>query len=398
MIWFAGIFSVLFGAIYVVSPKRQKRDLKLVIFLLFVFLAIRFGQEADYFTYLGIYNSTTPSYKGFFLESYRHVVEPFYYLINIFAKKHELGFQFVLAFSAAITCVFNYLSIKEYSDRKLLSVFILLCNYIGYLTNLYRWAIAASIALYAILKYNDNNKLGQYLVFIAFASMFHTSAIVLLLIPVIVWLKVDFTGTARYAIAAIFCYIGSYFAFPLIIFVAGKINPRYYLYSTQIHNWNFLPCLVRLTFALFAMYYYRRYRNYISEKNKGLIRLYLLGSLIYFLLSSSMQAARISDYFTYLEIIIFPNIFMTIPANRRKKNAVFGALLLGFLVMFTKEIVTAEVQGNYISRNPLKYPYITIFNKEDIFDYRLNLKKFGVSITDLNYAHVEKIECQNIKC
>lgn len=368
--------TILLWAVAIISKaKNQKRILVIETVCLCVFFSLRFGQGTDYINYNYIFRAAPLTYSGFFRKSYNYLVEPLYWLINIFAKRHHLGFPFVVACVAAITLFFVFLSAWKFSDWPSLAIFILFCNYFSYLTNLYRWGAAASIALFAICSYVDDKKITKFLLLVFLAMMFHTSAFVIIIVPVLLKFKLDFHSISKYVIMAMICFAASFFVFPIVIRIASLVNSHYSIYKDSVHYGNIIPCMVRMVFAIFVLYFYKRYNDKFSNQTKSLIEIYLFGSLLFILLSSADQAARITDYFTMIEIIVISNIFASLPANYRRSNTMFIALCLCFFIMLNKELVTLEIQGHYPSKNPLNYPYVTIFHKEEILNYMPDVDK-----------------------
>ena len=106
--------------------------------------------------------------------------------------------------------------------------------------------------------------------------------------------------------------------------------------------------------------------------------LYLTGSLLFYMLFTSNQASRLTDYFTVLEVIYFANAF---PAKAiRKKSLTVCLSVFMFFALFVKDLNAAQNQGHYYSKNPLNYPYITVFNKKAILNYRGDTKGMSNSL------------------
>ena len=96
--------------------KRNHRIFVVLYFVFTILLCLRYGQGTDYYNYLRIYKALPNDYKNFWIKSYLYGVEPFFYLINIFAKKNDYGFQFVIAISSILTMFFNFKLIKSFFE------------------------------------------------------------------------------------------------------------------------------------------------------------------------------------------------------------------------------------------------------------------------------------------
>lgn len=75
-----------------------------MLYLIFiVLLSIGYGQGIDFYNYKRIYNAVPHEYDSFWIKCFLFGIEPFYYAVNVFAKRTGLGFSFVIAFSSLIT-------------------------------------------------------------------------------------------------------------------------------------------------------------------------------------------------------------------------------------------------------------------------------------------------------
>lgn len=356
-------------------PIKRNHIIFVVLYLGFtILLSLRYGQGTDYFNYLRIYNAFPKDYNNFWVKSYSFGVEPFFYLINIFAKKNDYSFQFVIALCSMLTMFFNFISIKKFSKSFGLSMFILYANYIVYLHTAIRQGIAISISTYAILSFLNSKKYLKYLFTILFAMMFHTSAFICLFLPLILIVSkiLNINSLKNYIFVISLCLITGIFLFPILIKVASLILPRYSSYvNSKITHVPFFPILIRIVLSILAIITYKNNEYNSSFLEKDILSLYLFGSMIYCLLCSSNQASRLTDYFTYLEIFYFANV-ISVRGIKMKGLSILSICFI-FSSLFIKDIGEFENQGDYYSNNPLNYPYISIFNKDSIKEYRGDL-------------------------
>lgn len=352
------------------SPKIKvnNRSLYVLLALLSVFLMIRFGQGTDYFVYKLYYLYTQTHYSGFFLDSYEHAVEPFYYLLCIFSKRMELGFQFVVGFCSVLSCCFLYKAIARYSKNKMLSIFILYANYYFYLENLMRQSLAMSIALYAILLYVENRKLMQFIMLVFFAMMFHTVAISCLAVPLVLKFKWDsILNISTYTFWVVVCFFVGLLLPYLVLNVATCWLPRYAAYFVS-GSFNIIPIVIRLLFSYIAFTKIEYLRRIGDAFGLDLTKLFLFGTLFYVALSPVAIFSRVSDFYTILEIVLFSRLFCQI--SLRRFGLTTCLLLCAYATLFVKDLYFATIHGSYHSNNPFKYPYVTIFNKKAIREYR----------------------------
>lgn len=363
MIYLA-FFITLFLFSFITSPQDDKKLFLFMICVLILFLSLRFGQGTDYFNYKYLYIIFPDNYNKFFTRSYRYDVEPFFYLVSVFAKKSELGFQFVVIFCACLSFFFIYKTIIRSSKRKLLSLFILFSNYFFYYQNIIRQSVAMSIAIYAIVSFLIDSKVKKYLLLIIFAMMFHTSAFICLFVPILFRLRTDFIcKPVIFFLLAIVCFLGR-FAIPYIIrFLLAGRGGHYQAYLKTISKGNLLPCIVRLLFSFLCLHSYKDVSKDKTSFLWNLYKLYLFGTLLYLLCSSISVLSRMTDYFTFLEVILIPNMY----GKRYKYIPAFFCMFIGLYgVLFVKDLNNAIYEDNYYANSIIEYPYVTVFNKKQI--------------------------------
>ena len=369
MIYLGILYIFVFNSL--VTKAKDNRILLFNSFLfLFIFLSFRFGQGTDYFNYKILYVSFPVVYDGFFLDSYLRGVEPFFYLLNIFAKKNNLGFQFVIVFSALISCFFLILTLNRYSRWKTLSILILFTNYFFYYQNALRQAIAMSIALYAILDYLYNKKTIKYYLLIFLAMMFHSASIICFFVPILLKLKMNFVF--NYFVFTIFVIIGVSFSLFIpnllsLVFSVFEMKYSYYLKNLDLEI-NILPLMIRLLFSYFAIYIYIKNNFNKNSFDHKILYIYLFGTIIYSCFSTIAILSRFTDFYTFLEIIVYPNLLFS--QKRKSRTLFFITILIPFCFLFFKDIKEAIRQDSYYSNRIIDYPYITIFNKNRITDYK----------------------------
>ena len=174
------IFAVFFTWLQQVGA--MKNGMKLSYFLVFLFLALRHDYGNDYSSYFN-------GYLG--LQSLQD--EDFYFkgnevgwlYLNYFFKYlfGDVGFHIMLASMAAFTCFVLYrLTIKYIPPKSYafaIALLLLEPNNILVMSSGMRQAIAVAIFLLSF-DYLSQRKYLQYLVGIILASLFHTSALVLI--------------------------------------------------------------------------------------------------------------------------------------------------------------------------------------------------------------------------
>lgn len=359
------VYLSIFVLLLVCSLVHEKKDVSyffVMCVLYFVFLALRYGQGTDYFNYKTLYLLNPEQYENFFVNSYKNATEPLFFLLNVFARQCGLGFQFVIIFCALICVGCSFFFIKKFSVYKLFSFFILYTNYFFYFQSAIRQSVAMVIIATAIFNYVKQKKKCFYYLLVCLAMMFHTSAIIGVVIPFILRINLKFIfNPFNFLCIAILSIVLSVFIPKILVLIISLINPRYSYYSSNFST-NYGAILLRFILSFLVIYLTRK--NKIDEFSRKIAVLYLVGNLIYFSVSSISILSRLSDYFSFLEVILIPNIVTKPKMNDLKCS--FCVFILLFSALFIKDIGEAQKQDNYYSKDIFDYPYITVFNKERV--------------------------------
>ena len=119
------------------------------------------------------------------------------------------------------------------------------------------------------------------------------------------------------------------------------------------------------------MLFYYSWKNETGPKEDDpwWIKAYIFGQVLYFaLMPYTLIATRVYICFKVLEIWFLPNMLIR---NNRYKQILVTYLLLLTTMVYIGNINTYISEGHYReSINCINYPYISIFNKEDIWNYR----------------------------
>jgi len=241
-----------------------------------------------------------------------------------FSEGNEIGFQllhyFILSFTknyfwlffiSSIIVLYCYLSIfKKYSKDYFLSIviFITFGFYTFYFNGL-RQGLAMAIAVLAT-PYLIEKKLFKFLVIIFMASLFHRSALVLILFYFIVHLRIKI----EYKMLLIF--IGSLGLSGLVVQYLSTINEKYETYSqVSEKSGGYLTLSVYFLIGCF-IYWWIKENTKESIAFIKLSEFYLYG--IIFLIPVAMLGANASGpqrllfYFAWSIIILLPIILVKI--------------------------------------------------------------------------------------
>jgi hypothetical protein len=243
--------------------------------------------------------------------------------------------------------------IHKLSVSPVLSVFVLLASGAFFFQfNGLRQGIAIAIFFLAIAAIYQR-RLWVFLICIAVACFFHTSAIVCLPTYFMVPRKNDL----RYNVLVFSLVVVSLLLFSALVNMAGMLNARYSQYGGVVQT-------VRgrgLVYASFLfsvgvfLLYFKRYIQEYRPLYDFLLNLYLLGLVIVAtsVLRGTMASGimRLSGYFTPSQVLLWPIVFTNV-RDRGNRGTFLAAFAVLYLVYYG---MTLQAFGNIVpyALNPL---------------------------------------------
>ena len=383
-----GLLLTILAIIEVGNGTPNKKKLFLGgWFLMTLMLAIRYGQGSDYYGYYLQYIRIDSS-ASLFVNSLYHG-ELGWYMLIVIAKR--LGFCFEV-FIALLSIAMMYSigrAIKKFSPYKIWSLLIFYPTfYLTYCFSAIRQGLVMSLFLGFGLELLLEKKWTKYYILSIILILFHKSAIVLLLLPVIMHFKE--CRIEKYCVVAV--TFGVFFGYSEILNrVATAIGIEGY-FNVSI---SVMAILLR-TILFFVIYILHRESHYYSEKNNFIIYelenslyfIYFVGYVIYLTLAfAGTLSQRLTMPLKSVEVVLLPLLFFNLKNRRNITRSSFKYLKIGrfriaVLAMLVVLMLNVETikniysyidQGNYYSWvNPLNYPYSTVFDKKYIRGYLSN--------------------------
>lgn len=358
------LFLLISYLMSLLNKKTEKISYPLSLIWLAVVMCFRYGQGTDYFSYKEILTHLNTLEKAVFNTEHVHSEIGFRIFFSFFYGHYEV---FIFTLSLLMIFLMNKF-ITRYSRNKLLSLLLIYPTVvISYLLNQMRGGITIMLFLGIMLRYFENwpkDKKKYYLMCLV-ATSIHTSALILFFIPYIRKIKIR-----NFVIVTGICIvIGMLFSLSIsrkillsIPYLADYINP--YI-DPQISFFAFAERMITYAVMLVAYYYAKGNKNVII---KEWIAIYSFGVCIYCtLLMFPLISSRLMIYMKVLEVIIFPWLL--------SKKSIYRQIIIMYLVvlmsvMVCKNLQASLVQGRYYSNELKNYPYITIFNKDEMWKYR----------------------------
>jgi hypothetical protein len=365
--------SFLFFLLYF-SPVTKKNEASIFVVVCYLCLLLvagfRFGIGTDYFNYYNMFSYFPASFPDLAPQKFiTFQVEPGFLITCVFLKSLNLPFTCLIAFCAFVSISLILCTIQRNSMQKIFSIFIFFANYyMVYIENLLRQGVAMGIFIYALYDFLQNKSSKKYCILILIGCTFHITVILTLCVPLIVRISLRTILNPIF----LFCFTLLTLAFSfilsyLIVFLLSRIFSRYGNYGRQI-DINIMAIFLRLLEMILVYILTKRTYHKLDQREIMCAKIFIVGCLFYFSLSSIKIFSRLTEYFMFIEIILIPNILFNLRTNENKTFKILFSCL--FIVLFFKDLDSFSYQGNFRSHRIIDYPYVTIFNKDTIKNIR----------------------------
>lgn len=334
------ITVILFNTIAVIfawleSSGIYKHGLKVSVFTIFTFLSLRFDYGNDYSGYLSFFLEIN-SYKNIDVSdlNIKGIEYGWLFLNLLFGKLFgKIGFFVLTVALAAFTSITLYKFIKKYvpSQYFWFAVFYYVFNYetMLILCSAMRQAIAITFFILAF-DFLYRKKLVQYIFLILIASMFHSSAIFLLLIYVVNTLNIRVSKVQIILLLVIFASAMTYqqlvkiqlFEFTSVVLNFYSIYEKGEFGDVSL-GLGFAINLIILLTTLYIL-------STIKSNHSNLYSIIIITSILIIPLSIiNPMATRLNYYLLPIMMIIYPNTILTI------NNKIIKLIFIWIIVLFT---------------------------------------------------------------
>lgn len=370
------LILLLFGvAVESYIKRTPKRLYILTMIVMGVMFVLRYGQGTDYFGYKWIY-SVIPSYANIEeLASININAEIGWRLLCLTAKKVGIQFETMVVVLSLVEWIGFSRFLRKFCPRKMLA--ILMAYHTFYLTYMYsalRQGLVLCLFVGFLLPWFMDGKYGRYIVGCFVCSLFHSSALVGLLL-LLLRLKV-FSTTRKMVMAVLVCFAAGFFL------STGALNgflkiilPSRILYYFRITVFS-IALVERIVMYGIVMFLYVLYcRGCVSKGEAAdevivmFVRIYSLSVMLYgLLLWMPLVASRMTYVYKLFEI---PLLSMFAVKQTRFKRLVPLFVVAFSLAMYVKNIDSYLLQGRYRENiNVVNYPYVSLVDKEQIYECR----------------------------
>ncbi|WP_420857187.1 EpsG family protein [Vagococcus lutrae] len=341
----------------------------LVFIIISTLNIFRFGIGSDYFNYLYLYQLYPSINSPQIFNNEFHGEIGFKILAGIL-KYFNFNYTHFTIIISSVMFLMIYIFIKKYSKYKNLSLLMFyVMYYFTYFNSGFRQGFTITLFLLVLLPLLLEKKLLKFYIITIILSLFHSSVLVVLILPLIQKFKSKTMLQSIFFISIISLVLSIIVKNNIFIFAIQKIGVslNYTEYSLSI-----LAILYRLSMLVIIVYMYKLSDKALSEKDMLLLYFYFIGFCVYIMLSTQdLLASRIHVYFKVLEIYMVPKLLSHLKLRDR---IVFATVLITCIIpiFYVKEINAQIYQAKLIGiENFLQYKYVSIFNKQEVFRFRL---------------------------
>lgn len=368
--------------------------------LLSLFMAFRYGQGTDYYSYCSMYVTMPVTIQEILAYNFAPIEIGWRFLCAGFKLLHVSfkGFVFILSL-AEMLLLWRFVS--RYCKNKMLALFLSYHTlYLTYFFSAMRQALVIAVFLGLLLEWLLEGKYLRYSLCVLVCSSMHYVSIILLVPVILHRIRLSFTQMVCLTV------IGYLAGMVLSLVHVGQMlhgmglmeEASAYLGETDISVVALMERVLSYIVVVFACYLYMdgREPDY-SDQIFNLFKIYSLGIMLYGLLMwSPLISSRLVYMFKLMEI---PLICTCIAKCRRARGLVLLYCIGICSMLYVKNIGSYLTQGRYLDFTVQDYPYVSIFNHEKIAEYR---KDTGYMIDwldfefDQEYIDKLKIDYQNL--
>lgn len=316
---FAFVIIILAIVMFLINKRETNFGVFILLFLLFIFLALR----GDFFSdYIGYYSGFILIEKGYDVIVFADL---FYYL-NLIVISLNLDFQWVLIISGAITFFFMYLGLRnfKYSKYMFIILWVLTFQYVD-IFNIVRQGISMSIFFYSF-KFIKNKQLFLYIIFTLLATFFHYSSVIFVFAYFIGNSKLSFYKMCVIFIITYFITIFFSSNSEILETILGELWSSYYVTTFDFA----LITISEVILASFILFFSKRIIK--NSEDKIIINFTFLFVLFRIVASDFFILHRFTKYFINFYII---GILMMVRLFRKSdKSRVYTIIVAGYFIWY----------------------------------------------------------------
>lgn len=365
---YIAIFICLF-LLAITSLLNPNRDYRyyFLLFALSGILCFRYGQGTDYFTYELMYSSFS-TFEMLLNNPLGFHAEWGYRLLCVIFNFFHADFTVFIFCVSVFEMIMLHRFLTKYSHNTILSLFLFFPTfYLTYYFSGIRQGIVLAIFLGFMVECLFEKKWIKYFVLNIILVFIHSSALILLIAPF----------ALKFKLKTIYIFVGCG------LFVGTLMSTRFFanfmaqipIVGAQLANYlnpsiSWMGLMERvISFLIVVCLFHSKYNKSISVETTNFMKLYAFGLLVYFVfVAYPLVSSRMMMYFKVFEVILISCLLIVFSKERL---AIAGIVFAMATAMFFKNIGAYMAQSLYFDTvNIFTYPYISVFNKEDLWNFR----------------------------
>lgn len=368
---------LLAGVIVEFFTKKTPRVYYMFVFgALTLMLCLRYGQGIDYLSYEYVYYALPQDlYDALTNDSYHGEIG--WRFLCFALLRLQVPFEaFVFVISLA-QMFFLWRFIERHCDNRFLALFLSYHTlYLTYFSSLIRQGLVVSVFLGLLLDWVFEKKFIRYSIAVIVCILIHSASAILFAIPLF-HLKIFKKLWVQIVLVCAAWMVGLLLASGAVSGLLMEILPykvAIYFAETQLSLIAVAERAVTYAVTVFVYWHYKK-NNKEKETITDLIMCIVsAGVAIYGLLCASpLVSSRVAYLFKVAELAILSSAAVQC-GWRRIMIALFCIALAG--AMTVKNVDSYVTLSEYYGHvNTLNYPYVSIFNKEDIITYKRSYYK-----------------------
>ena len=338
-------------------------------------LVFRYGQGSDYFGYR--YNYYKISDVAITFPNYDVHGETGYQLVcNIFRILH-IPFEGLIAFISILQMGFLLVFLKRYKVAYPFALLLIYPTlYLTYLASGMRQGLAIAVFLGVLFPVLENRRYFAYIVGTLLCMTFHTVSVVFLVLLIPMKIRKVSTLQILTVLAWLAGCILSTQEGQSLIMALGISKLNYYLGNGA--SISLAAVAERLLFTGIITWLYLKLCKIgkCSDRFRFAYSCYLMAMALYGgLLWNELVASRTTSMLRFIEIYL---LIYGIQQMRRGSRYLLVVILVAFETFMTVKNIRAAIdQGPYVQEVMVAtYPYVSVFNSQDIYKYRLVPNKY----------------------
>lgn len=327
-------YIIFYIVVFLLSFKIKKNKFSifdvLMLLILILFSALRYGIGTDYHMYHGIYKNFNTIEES----ATSRTGIAYSYLMYFFKNILMLDYQYIIAFTAIVTIICFYYFFKKNSEHpgKSILFYVSIGLYVSAF-NGFRQNMSIALALVGLTLYK-NNKKAIALPLVITAALLHSSTLFLILSYYIFCIKKVSIKPQITFIISVLLFFSYDMIFPIII---GLFNS----YSGYIET-SFSTTPGIGTYMMVLVYYFlyyimfQHYKSDFSEKEKSYLNIFSVAICSMSLQLHNWMFSRILDIFIAFVPILLSSVYFNILKNKngRTYSLLFHASAFAYYLVY----------------------------------------------------------------